>query len=158
MQPSDNDLSKCSKAEASAPTKKRKLNMCKLKCSIISCHESFSKMQQVIKHLSETHNQNLEVQLLKFSTEAEFDEWIHNVESSASCKFLRGNVQEWASAQHAYYYSSRSGNNRRIVTGPRKRRLKVQGYSKINRTCPAHIIEHVTHDGITINYYATHFC
>src|SRR6218665_1954463 len=33
-----------------------------------------------------------------------------------------------------------------------------QALKKIDRTCPAHIIKHITHDGISVVYYATHLC
>src|SRR6218665_2348093 len=128
-----------------------------LKCSIISCYESFRTMRQVVEHLIERHHQNIQVQHLQFSSEADVETWIRNVERSALCTFLRRKIRRKSSEAHTYYYCSRSGSSR-IITGPRKRHLKVQGYSKVNRTCPAHIIKHVTRDGISVEYYATHLC
>ena len=72
MHTSDQDVAKC--PEVDAPSKNRKLNTNALQCSISSCEESFSKMQQLIEHLNKMDNQNLEVQHLSFSTEVEFEE------------------------------------------------------------------------------------
>src|SRR6218665_491832 len=136
---------------------KQRMNTASLKCSIISCNESFRMMRQVVEHLNERHHQNLQVQHLEFSTEADVESWIRNVERSELCTFLRRKVRRKSSEAHTYYYCSRSGTSQ-TSSEPRKRHLKVQGYSKINRTCPAHIIKHVTRDGISVEYYATHLC
>jgi len=131
-----------------------------LKCSIETCDKKFAKMKQVIDHLNADQYQNLTGTSVEFITEAAFDEWLHSTQRDNICTFVKGTRRVDLSGTVSYYYCSRSGSSKPSVpTSERKRDLKVQGYTKINRTCPAHIIQRVHHDGVvSVKYYSKHLC
>jgi len=117
-------------------------------------------MMQVIDHLNTDHNQHLTATSLEFNTEVAFDEWLRSTQVDNVCTFLKRTPRIRLSRTVSYYYCSRSGSRKcSVPTNDRKRHLKVQGYTKINRTCPAHVVKTVYHDGrVHVKYYSKHLC
>jgi hypothetical protein len=115
-------------------------------------------MKVLMLHLNESHNQNLAPEALTFESICEFNDWLQATQRDNCCTFLKINTIKLATGVHLYYYCSRSGSSR-IITTDRKRQVKMQGYDKIGRTCPAHIKAKISNDGIiSVRYVSTHLC
>jgi len=119
-------------------------------------------MLQLMEHLNANHNQNLSATTLAFNTEASFDEWLHTTQADNISTFLKITPHVRLFRTVTYYYCSRSGSSKYAsITNEHKCRLKVHGYTKIDRTCPAHIVKQENNEGyihVTVTYYWKHLC
>ena len=105
-------------------------------------------MTDLLKHLNEVHATNLQYEYKSFDTDSEFSDWLRDIENQTPCRFVRKMTSNLA--KNTYYYScSRSGLPRstKKPSKDRKRLTKVQGTSKIARTCPANLIKFRKNDG-----------
>ena len=88
------------------------------------------------------HRHNLSLTSLVLDTDTSFNEWLQTTEKDNICTFLRRTPHVGLFGNVSYYYCSRSGSSESASsTCERKHHLKVQGYTLINRTCPAHTVK-----------------
>jgi len=110
------------------------------KCSM--CCNVFGCISALIKHLNQQHDQHVTEEAMEFQSAVEFERWLQQVETEQTCRFVKQKAIKTAVKTTIYYYCSRSRRVRSRVV-KRKRHLKVQGYSKTNHSCPAHIVANV---------------
>eukprot|EP00794_Sanderia_malayensis_P017246 gene17246-18967_t len=90
----------------------------------------------LVEHLHDVHDKDVEVKTTTFADMDEFMCWKEQIEKDTSSWFVRH--RENSEARHhttSYYYCNRTGNVK--TTGNGKRSMKIQGSSKMNRTCSA---------------------
>ncbi|XP_019853060.1 PREDICTED: uncharacterized protein LOC109582660 [Amphimedon queenslandica] len=108
-------------------------------CSYTECCCRFSNIDQLIKHLQESHNHSIEVKTRKFDTMEDFMAWKSDIEKSSSSSYvLHSAPQKREDHSCYYYYCNRSGVYH--LRGKGKRALKLQGSSnKVDGYCVAYI-------------------
>ncbi|ESO00938.1 hypothetical protein HELRODRAFT_175437 [Helobdella robusta] len=130
-------------------------------CFDSNCNFLCSKLSQYISHLNDKHEMNVNFELLWFSNEKEFSDWLIKIEQETPCNFLKDKeIINSDVLKTSYYYCSRSGKYRSNSFKSKKRQTKSQGTCKIHNTCPAHFIKYLKKDdgSITIRYVSTHLC
>ena len=110
-----------------------------------------------MSHLNEAHDQTIAYEELTFESDDLFKEWLCKQQRDEPCYFVRKRLGH----SDLYYTCNRSlpTMNMKNISIPRKRRLKVHGYSYCGFTCPAHIKRYNMGSGhIKVQYQRKHFC
>jgi len=96
---------------------------------------------------------------MTFNSEAEFNLWLTKIQVDTPCCFHKKNGNDSLRRDSVHYYCSRSGVRYNPFVGERKRRLKVNGSSKVGYTCPAHMVMYRQgSDRVLVKYVEKHFC
>ena len=112
-----------------------------------------------MSHMNEAHDQSLAYEELTFESDDLFNEWLCKVHRDDSCSFVR--QRHNGLGDYIYYICNRSLVNRqkKDVSNPRKRKLKVHGYAYCGFTCPAHIKRYDMGSGQSkVQCQRKHFC
>ena len=134
----------------------------KKKCIDLNCEEAFFHHNQLIKHLKQKHQKNIETIQLSFTSEKEFLLWkeeeqaLHYTYYSKPTSTKKGN-----SSSYKYYLCQRNGSSLpHTKKGERKRkteRKNKKGTIKMDMFCPSRLICKVDGTGaFSVTYIKTH--
>lgn len=125
----------------------------------INCHMckgTFLTLNQLISHLVQYHNTNVNIKQLKFQSYHSFLAFKNEEELKCNTQYVQQcgrQISTDGNSERCYYYCNRSGRYVSHSTG--KRQTKSQGSCKVGSQCTAHMKVHHNKTNGTVD---VHYC